>query len=148
MYTHSFLATTALTWPEISLINTRTHCQHQVKVQRQLKKKAQHRQEAQWAYTTHLSWWPHGFREDFCYFLLIISQWMLYLLMATRVPIKSALKPYATFPPTWWRFTRNLIRIGQLTLDTVYFENVDGGQWQQGILISDLRLPLRWAYKS
>ena len=29
-----------------------------------------------------------------------ISLWVLYVAMATRVPIQSAKKPYAAFPPT------------------------------------------------
>ena len=32
---------------------------------------------------------------------LMLSLWELYVAMATRVLIRSAWKPYATFPSTW-----------------------------------------------
>ena len=61
----------------------------------------------------------------------IISICELYVTMATRVPIQLAKKkPYAAFPPDWWCFTWNLIKIYQLTLEIYNFKSVDEWCWQ------------------
>ena len=46
----------------------------------------------------------------------------LYVAMATRVPIWSAQKPYAAFPPAQWCYTWNLIKIVQVALEIYIFE--------------------------
>ena len=39
-------------------------------------------------------------KKTFKVFFPIISLWELYVAMANKVPIQSAQKPYAAFPPT------------------------------------------------
>ena len=41
---------------------------------------------------------------------------------ATRVPIRSAQKPSAVFPPSQWWYTWNLIKIVQVALEIYIFE--------------------------
>ena len=51
-------------------------------------------------HTKYKSCVPDGFREeDFFKVFPVISLWELYVSMAIRVPIQSAQKPYATYPP-------------------------------------------------
>ena len=67
--------------------------------------------------------------KNFLNVFLIISLWELYVAMKTRFIIQSAQIPYAAFPPIWWCIALNLIRIGHLTLEMYFFENVDGRWW-------------------
>ena len=53
---------------------------------------------------------------------LMLSLWEIYVAMATRVPIWSAQKPYAVFPPAQWCYTWNLIKIVQVALEIYIFE--------------------------
>ena len=50
-------------------------------------------------HTKYLSSGSHSFREEDLIFSLI-SLWELYVAMETRIPIRSAQKSYAAFPPT------------------------------------------------
>ena len=50
--------------------------------------------------TKYLSSGPHGFREDFLSFFPNINLCELYVAMENRIPIRSAPKSYAAFPPS------------------------------------------------
>ena len=56
----------------------------------------------------------------------IVSLWDLSVAMETTILIQSAPKPNAINPPTQLWFTLNLIKIGLLASEILFFEIVDG----------------------
>ena len=59
----------------------------------------------------------------------IISQWQLYIALATRVLIRLGQKTIFFAPPAYRCYMWNMARIGFLASEEMSFENIDDDRW-------------------